>query len=55
VLNHQGGHKAGIAGIYNRASYATEVRNALMLWSDHVRAIVEGGKRKVIPMREMVS
>jgi putative ABC transport system substrate-binding protein len=24
---------------------------ALVLWSDHVGAIVEGGKRKVIPLR----
>jgi integrase len=52
VLNHQGGHKSGVAGIYNRSSYEKEVRAALMLWSDHLRAIVEGGKRKVIPLRQ---
>ena len=49
ILNHQSGHKAGPAGIYNRSSYEREVRNALALWEDHVRTIVEGGERKVIP------
>ncbi|MCJ2053705.1 tyrosine-type recombinase/integrase [Methylobacterium sp. J-070] len=29
VLNHISGHKAGVAGIYNRAVYATEKREAL--------------------------
>ena len=49
ILNHQSGHKAGPAGIYNRSSYEREVRAALALWEDHVRTIVEGGERKVIP------
>ncbi|MBO0237326.1 hypothetical protein J0681_27215, partial [Vibrio parahaemolyticus] len=31
VLNHISGHKAGVAGIYNRALYATEKREALDL------------------------
>jgi integrase len=48
VLNHISGHKGGVAGIYNRSSYEREVRNALALWEDHVRAFVEGGERKVI-------
>jgi integrase len=48
ILNHQSGHKAGPAGIYNRSSYEREVRAALALWEDHVRTIVEGGERKVI-------
>ena len=33
VLNHVSGHKAGVAGIYNRSSYATEKRAALELWA----------------------
>ena len=41
VLNHVSGHKAGVAGVYNRASYAAEKREALTLWSDHVRRLVE--------------
>jgi integrase len=50
VLNHLSGHKGGVAGVYNRSSYKVEVRNALALWADHVRALVEGGERKVVPM-----
>jgi len=50
ILNHQSGHKAGPAGIYNRSAYEREVRNALALWEDQVRTLVEGGERKVIHM-----
>jgi integrase len=49
VLNHQSGHKGGIAGVYNRSSYEREVRAALALWADHIRAIVQGGERRVVP------
>ena len=28
VLNHVSGHKAGVAGIYNRARYEGEMRDA---------------------------
>jgi integrase len=47
ILNHRGGHKGGVAGIYNRSSYEREARAALGLWADHVRTLVEGGERKV--------
>ena len=43
VLNHVSGHKAGVAGVYNRSSYAAEKRAALDLWASHVMALVEGG------------
>ncbi|MDA9392521.1 hypothetical protein WN73_18470 [Bradyrhizobium sp. CCBAU 45394] len=33
VLNHVSGHRAGVAGIYNRARYAEEMRDALERWS----------------------
>ena len=39
ILNHVGGHKAGVAGIYNRAKYIDEMRDALVKWADHVDAI----------------
>jgi integrase len=55
VLNHQSGHRRGVAGTYNRSVYANEVRAALALWSDHVRAIVDGGERKVIPLHASAS
>jgi integrase len=36
VLNHVSGHKAGVAGIYNRAKYLDEMRAALDRWADYV-------------------
>ena len=42
VVNHISGHKSGVAGVYNRASYATEKRAALQRWADHVKRIVSG-------------
>ena len=55
ILNHQSGHKRGPAGIYNRSSYEREVRAALALWHNHVRSIVTGDKRKVIPLPQINS
>jgi integrase len=51
VLNHRSGHKGGVAGVYNRATYEREVRSALLVWADHLKSIVEGAERKVIPLR----
>jgi integrase len=51
VLNHVGGHKGGIAGVYNRATYDKEKREALNLWAEHVMALVEGRKANVVPIR----
>ena len=48
VLNHQSGHKAGVAGIYNRSSYEREIKSALAQWHDHLRSIVQGGERKIL-------
>ena len=39
VLNHSS-HRAGVAGTYNRATYAVEKRAALNLWAEHVAALV---------------
>ena len=36
IVNHTSGHKAGIAGVYNKATYASEKRSALDRWSDEV-------------------
>ena len=36
VLNHISGHKAGVAGIYNRNTYEPEKRAALKLWAEHL-------------------
>ena len=51
VLNHVSGHRAGVAGIYNRASYEREKAIALDLWADRLTAIVEGRKTNVTPLR----
>jgi integrase len=34
ALNHVSGHKAGVAGVYNRARYEPEMRAALQKWAD---------------------
>jgi integrase len=40
VLNHVGGHKAGVAGIYNKAQYFAEKKAALATWASHIRVIL---------------
>jgi integrase len=51
LLGHKGGHKAGVAGIYNRASYSAEKRQALDRWAAHVEALVAGQASNVVTMR----
>jgi integrase len=41
ILNHVSGHRAGVAGVYNRARYEKECRDALDRWGQW---IVENGK-----------
>jgi integrase len=48
LLNHVSGHKRGVAGIYNRASHPREIARALEMWADHLTALVQGGKKKVV-------
>jgi integrase len=55
AVNHQSGHKAGPAGIYNRSVYVNEVRAALAMWADHIRSITEGGERKIVSMPQRAS
>ena len=40
VINHVSGHRAGVAGIYNRAVYAPEKRAAVDLWAAHIKLIL---------------
>jgi integrase len=51
ILNHQSGHRAGVAGIYNRAKYAGEMREALQRWADHVEALIVGASQTADPYR----
>jgi integrase len=50
TLNHVSGFRAGVAGIYNRNSYAREMATALDLWAEHLMAIVEGREATVVPL-----
>jgi integrase len=43
VLNHISGHRAGTAGVYNRAQYLAEKAHALQRWADHIDGLI-GGK-----------
>ncbi|MGE0714099.1 MAG: tyrosine-type recombinase/integrase [Alphaproteobacteria bacterium] len=42
VLNHVGGSRAGIVGIYQRHDWQVEKRAALEAWAQHVAAVVAG-------------
>jgi integrase len=48
ILNHA---RAGIEGTYNWAKLEKQMRAALLLWSDRLRAIVEGTELTVVVLR----
>jgi integrase len=50
VLNHVSGHKAGVAGVYNRATYLTEKTAALTRWAEHLLSVT-GEASHVVPLR----
>jgi integrase len=52
IVNHVSGHLAGVAGVYNKAQYLEERREALQRWADHVAALVKGRLGKVVAMRK---
>jgi integrase len=47
MVNHISGHKAGVAGIYNRATYLAEKRQAFDIWGQYVKDLLAGRKGKV--------
>jgi integrase len=53
ILDHVGGHKAGVAGVYNKALYLDERRRALARWAGHVEALISSKKpaAKVVRLR----
>ena len=51
IVNHISGAKAGVAGVYNRAAYLAEKRQALELWGAHCAALVGGTTSNVVSMR----
>jgi integrase len=51
ILNHVSGHKAGVAQVYNRSTYAKEKRVALDQWATHLELIVTGAADNVTTLR----
>jgi integrase len=51
ALNHFGGHRRGVAGVYNRSAYERAVKAALARWSEHVLALVEGRASNVVALQ----
>lgn len=51
ILNHISGHKAGVAGVYNRSTYEAEKAAALALWGDHLMNVVAARPAKIVPLR----
>jgi integrase len=50
ALNHQSGTKRGVAGVYNRSTYAPEKKRALNKWADRVLAIINEAPSNVTPL-----
>ncbi len=47
VVGHvSGSAKSGIAGVYNRAAYLEQRKNALERWAEHIEEIASGRRRK---------
>ena len=40
ILNHWSGHRGGVAGVYNRASYEAEKQVALEAWAEHITTLI---------------
>lgn len=51
IVNHVSGTKAGVAGVYNRASYLVAKRQALERWSAHLSALLAARDNKIVPLR----
>src|SRR5262249_38663222 len=51
IINHISGHKGGVAGIYNKATYQPERRAGLIKWAEQLLAWVEGRESNVTTLR----
>jgi integrase len=51
IVNHVSGHLGGVAGVYNKALYLAERRQALELWGAHITTLVEGRSSKIVPLK----
>jgi len=50
VLNHVSGSFSGVAGVYQRHSFADEKRAALAAWARHVESIANGGDSNIVEL-----
>jgi integrase len=50
AVNHVSGHRGGVAGVYNHATYAREVRIALDRWAEWLLAVVEDRESNVVSL-----
>jgi integrase len=53
IVNHISGAKAGVAGVYNRAAYLAEKRQALEMWGAHVTALVAGTESNIVRLQSI--
>jgi integrase len=52
LVNHQGGHRGGVAGVYNKSVLMPERTKALHRWSQHIEGLVaDEPTRKVVRLR----
>jgi integrase len=51
IVNHQSGHRAAVAGIYNHAVMMPERKAALLRWSQHINGLVSDESKKVVRLR----
>lgn len=49
AVNHQSGHKAGVAGTYNKALHLAERIEALDAWAAHITKMVNAARHDVAP------
>ena len=45
-LNHYSGHRAGVAGVYNKSDYTRQIAAALARWSEHVLRPCRGARKQ---------
>lgn len=55
ILNHSSGSFRGVAGVYQRHSFADEKRHALDAWAAHVTRVVEGQADNVVSIMDAAS